>query len=105
MRPQGTPPQDLHLGMWACTASPVCFLHFQWGSQLYVCDSGRRHSAFQSQVVWGSLPCAPRAEARVTGDRETLPHPREVTRAQRLNEKQSLQQRGAGGLLEDRVDI
>lgn len=41
----------------------------------------------------------------MTGDRETLSHPREVTRAQTLSEKQGLQQRGAGGLLEDRVDI
>lgn len=56
-------------------------------------------------MVPGGLPCAPRVEARVTGDRETLSHPREVTRAQTLSEKQGLQQRGAGGLLEDRVDI
>lgn len=93
------------MGVWACTASPVCFLHFQWGSQLYVCDAGRGHSALQGQVVRGGLPCAPRVEARVTGDRETLSHPREVTRAQTLSKKQGLQQRGAGGLLEDRVDI
>ena len=68
-----------------------------------MCDAGRRHSVLQSRVVQGGPPCAPRA--RVARDRETLLHPREVTRAQRLREKQGLPQRGAGGLLEDTVDV